>query len=708
MRRRTVCLLLGLVATMTLCHGSASSDDPPPRTERERDAERKRTIRSTARDLTIPPVGSWRRRLAAEKSPLKFLPKYFPDLFYDPFTKNRKEMVEALWRAARTGGDQAIAGPRGEGKTVIVECVTIYCVFVGEVRFPLLCAATGEFAGQMLTNIKTQLETNDLLYADYPEICHPIRALAGAPQRAGMQTVCGQRTMIKWSGPKLVLPTVPREAVQRDEQLRAGGAVFVAKGLDAAIRGVRHGKLRPDFVPIDDPETRESADSEKQTTQREKIIEQDLAGVGGPGKRLGRVMLTTVQNRKCLSYKYTDPKQKPSWHGKRYKLLEKKPDREDLWDEYVGLRHAGMQEGDEFARKAHRFYLKNRKTMDAGAVVTSPKRFVDEKLPDGSKQEVSALQACYNIIADRGQDHFDTEYQNDPPEDEGQIEGPDLTAWRVQSQLSGYPRGIIPPDCKCLTSGIDVGKYALHWVVDAWRADATGFRIDYGVQEVHGTTTKSDDKAIDQAVLRALYTWRDETLAEPYATADGTQMGVAMTLVDAHYRRDAVYHFVRQVGQKSFRAAMGMGQSGDGATKANFRMPAKKGSGKKLGHEWFESRQANGVRLIAMNSDFWKRWKEDRYLTPTDRPGTFLLYGDEPRPHLAMGKHIVAEREEEEFVRGRGLVRRWKAVSRNNHWKDADYMSAVAGNMRGIRLLGTEGARRGGRTRKRRVTYLDL
>jgi len=73
-----------------------------------------------------------------------------------------------------------------------------------------------------------------------------------------------------------------------------------------------------------------------------------------------------------------------------------------------------------------------------------------------------------------------------------------------------------------------------------------------------------------------------------------------------------------------------------------------------------------------------------------------------------MGKHIVAEREEEEFVRGKGLVRRWKALSRNNHWKDADYMSAVAANMRGIRLLGTEGARRRGRTGKRRVKYLDL
>ena len=42
-------------------------------------------------------------------------------------------------------------------------------------------------------------------------------------------------------------------------------------------------------------------------------------------------------------------------------------------------------------------------------------RFVSDKCPDGTQLEVSALQSAYNIIADRDREHFDTEYQNDPP-----------------------------------------------------------------------------------------------------------------------------------------------------------------------------------------------------------------------------------------------------------------------------------------------------
>lgn len=672
-----------------------------------RQAKREWAAKDRAReiDLTLPLVANWRRRLAAAKDPYRFLRVYFPTLFYQQFTKNRKEIVEAVMRAARYGGDQSIAAPRGEGKTTIVECLAVYCVFHGVLRFPLICAATGPDAERILANIKTQLETNVVLGADYPEVCYPIQQLAGAPQRANAQTVFGQRTRLKWSGSHVMLPRVPREAVERDCQMVAGGAVISTRGLDAAIRGVRYGELRPDLAIIDDPETRESVRSDRQTEGREQILEEDVAGLGGPSRHVARVMLTTVMRRGSLSYTFTDPQQKPSWHGKRYRLLEIPPKREDLWDEYQTLRQAGMADGDPMARKAHRFYLKNRKTMNAGALVSNPHRFSDERLPDKSKKEVSALQACYNVIADRGREHFDTEYQNDPP-DENMAGEFRLTVARVQKQLSRYPRGVVPPDCPYLTGAIDVGKYACHWVVDAWRADATRYRIDYGVQEVWGTAAQSEDHAVDQAILRALHEWREATLGSLYQAADGEERPVNLVLIDAHYRPEAVYQFCREVGQRTFRPSMGFGQSGDGATRANFTMPPKGNKGKKLGDRWFLSDQPSaGVWLVCIDVDHWKRWTHDRYLTPTDRPGASMLFGEEGHKHLSMAKHLTAEEEVEEFVRGKGVKRMWKPISRNNHWFDADYLSAVAASMLGVRLLKPPGAEGGPR---KRVKLSDL
>lgn len=656
-------------------------------TETERVEAYQAEKRAGERAVKIPPVANWPRRTRAVKDPYRFLRAYFAELFFQPFTRNRREIVEAIMRAAQYGGDQAIAAPRGEGKTTIIECLTIFCMLTGVLRFPLVCSKTAEDAGRLLSNIKRQLEENEKLAADFPEVCIPVRALEGAPQRANMQTVAGERTRIKWSGNHIMLPTIPREVLERDCQMLPAGAVLATRGMDAAIRGVRYGALRPDLAILDDPETRESAQSEKQREDREKIIEGDVGGLGGPTRRVARVMLTTIMHHDCLSFRYTDPTQKPSWHGKRYRLIEEMPDRTDLWDEYVSQRQAGQQDGDPHARRAHRLYRKDRKEMDRGAVLSNPDRYMKTKLPDGSRQELSALQACYNVIADWGWEHFATEYQNEPPQEE-EPEGFKLTAHRVKKQLSLYPKGVVPPECRVLTGAIDVGKYACHWVVDAWRADATGYRVDYGVQEVWGLATDSDDRAVDQAILRALNDWRETTLAKPYCEADGEERPIDLVLIDAHYRMEAVYRFCAEVGERGYRPAWGIGQSGDGATRASFTMPRQDQKTKKLGDHWFVSKQPSGIWLVCIDSDHWKRWKWDRYMTPTDRPGTFLLYGDTGSIHVAMSKHLTAEEEVEEFIRGKGLKRVWKQISRNNHWFDADYMSAVAASMLGIRLLG--------------------
>ncbi|MGA2619038.1 MAG: hypothetical protein ABSF26_15630 [Thermoguttaceae bacterium] len=57
--------------------------------------------------------------------------------------------------------------------------------------------------------------------------------------------------------------------------------------------------------------------------------------------------------------------------------------------------------------------------MDAGAVLANPNRFNNTFLPDGSQAEVSALQRYYNEVARIGQSAVSTEYDNNPPEEEG-------------------------------------------------------------------------------------------------------------------------------------------------------------------------------------------------------------------------------------------------------------------------------------------------
>jgi hypothetical protein len=260
----------------------------------------------------------------------KWLRHYVPEVFEYDFTENQTAIVDAILTAATEGGDQSIAAPRGDGKTSIAECVIVYCVLKGILLFPVIFSATGDDAERILGNIKQRLEENERLVEDYNEVCGPAKALEGQPNRANGQVVYGNigsvefgdtRSKIRWSGRQVVLPTIEVKGS------RATGSVIATRGLDAAVRGLRYLTKRPDLAVIDDPETRDIAgsDDDRQRHKLELKIDQDIAGCAGQTRRLARVVLTTIMSRKSLSYKLTDPEQKPSFRGKRFRYRSLRP-----------------------------------------------------------------------------------------------------------------------------------------------------------------------------------------------------------------------------------------------------------------------------------------------------------------------------------------------------------------------------------------------
>ena len=143
----------------------------------------------------------------------------------------------------------------------------------GILSFPLIAAATGPNVEQILANIKYQLERNQALADDYPEICDPILALDGTAQRGATQTANGKRTFLKWAQDYIVLPTV-RVPEHWDQRLRPGqlslgsGAVITTRGLDSAIRGVLAGTDAPTWSSSTTRKVRDSARSGVQTDLR--------------------------------------------------------------------------------------------------------------------------------------------------------------------------------------------------------------------------------------------------------------------------------------------------------------------------------------------------------------------------------------------------------------------------------------------------------
>lgn len=666
-------------------------------TEHERDATRKRQKRQSERDLSIPRPKNLRRRRRCLKDPYRFLETYFGHIFWQDWTDDRREMIDAIVAAATFSGDQAIAGPRGDGKTRLALFVSLFCVLAGRLQFPLIIGKSGKRAEIELQTLKNELEYNDLLAADFPEVCIPIRELGGWAARARMQTAGGENTRIEWATDHIILPTISVETLRKkcgwkktDDSL-AGAQIIASMGIEGPLRGLNYRNVRPDLAILDDVDDRESAASPSQTETRERIIDQDVAGLAGPGRRISRLMMCTLINRTCVAATYTDPALKPSWTGKRFRWLIQPPDRTDLWDQYIQLRNNRDPEADPYAREAHEFYRANRKLMDAGAVVSNPDRFVRDPLPDGEPAELSSLQSYYNLVADIGAENVATEYDNNPPEEE-QTRTSGLTSVTVASRLAGTERYVCPRETKALTLFVDLGKYRSHFTVLALLPNTAGIVIDYGVLHV----AQANAIGADEAILATLREFRDKLAADPYVTEDGEPREIDQAGIDCGWWGKAVYEFVRESG-RPWRPVMGV---------PAYQAKPRRRKGVRTGYEYYESYQpADRIWVVNTNVDYWKGRVHDGFQMPPRnddgslRSGSLTLWGDDPRTHRDSetgnyARQIMAEEWRQEPPKnGRPGKEGWYRIHDDNHYFDSTAGAQAMGALAGVVPIGAQSPR---------------
>lgn len=648
-----------------------------PKVDSDDVAGRMRLKRAESARVYIPEPADMQRRESCLRDPEKALRTYFASIFYNPFAKHHLAMMEAIWERCWSGGDKAVAAPRGDGKTQVTVAMAVLAVVATPIRFPVLIGNTLSKGRKLFKQFKSKFENSSkypLFHADFPEVCRCVVALRGAPQRANSQHVDGELTRIVWSQEQVVMPTVACDW----ETNSIGGKRVAYFGLDSAIRGEGFEEDRPDMAIIDDPETRAVAFSPTNLHYEiEEMIDGDVAGLAGPDKRMSRIVLTTIQNDHCYSARVTNPKLKPTFSGVRYGILLKWPTNKDLWDEYIAKRQQSQQEGDKDGFAATRFYVDNYDAMNEGAELSNPHRFVAGVNDQGNPIELDALQAFFNRIADWGVTRVLAELQNDPePEESEQSIG--LTAGLVQNRVSGLEQNELPPeDCK-ITVGLDIGKYHSHWTKIAWIGNAIGLVIDYGVMENPGMLTSTDSKAVELSLLAALLDWRTDIFAVNPPD---------FTMVDAGDYSDAVYEFVRRSPQMQIAASKGWDQG-------RFYLGKDSPERRTFVEAYASLQQNERLWLYNVNTEFWKGWVHERFITPAfndqqqRNEGSLSLFSSaDKRRHLSFAHHIVAEERRELFVPGKGLQRKWVKVNKNNHWLDATALACAGSAVIGIRLV---------------------
>jgi len=508
--------------------------DPAERYDVKRDRERDRQAANSrsGRDIgPCPAVVNPERRAKAMKSFRAFCESYFPERFVLKWSKDHLKVIDRIERSVLKGGRFAMAMPRGSGKTSLCEVAAIWALVTGARKFVMLVGASADAATENLESIKMELEANELLAEDFPEVCFPLQQLEGRANLCAGQHINGERTHIKYGKKELVLPTV--------EGSLASGGILRVRGITGRIRGAKFTRsdgtnVRPDLVIVDDPQTDASAKSDNQCTTRARIVAGAILGLAGPGKKIAAIMPCTVVRRGDMADQVLDRKLHFEWQGERTKLCYKFPDNEKLWEEYWEIRRQSMINGGD-GSEATDFYRKHRKEMDAGAEAAWPERF--------EPGEISAVQNIMNLRLSNEVAFF-AEYQNEPLVDSS-AEEELMTVAAIAAKVSGVAWAVVPNAATRLTCYIDVQHRLLYWLVAAWREDFTGSVIDYGAWPdqfrrhfVYRNVTKNlrtqYKAASDRAAIRAgLAGLCQHLLGKAWKSEGKTELRIEKAAIDA-------------------------------------------------------------------------------------------------------------------------------------------------------------------------------
>jgi len=328
-------------------------------------------IQASARPFPEDKQAQRARKAQAALSLDFFCRTYFPHYFGKPssslhqyFSKRYLDMIQ---RAVQEGvGDkEANAAPRGNAKSTWGTFgLPLWVAAFRKRKYPLIVSETRTQAESFLSFIKIELESNERLQQDFPELCG--------------------------EGP----------VWRSDQIITRNGVKIQAAGAGQKLRGLRHGSYRPDLVIVDDLENDESVESPDQRRKLENWFFKALMKIGQPDTVF--IVVGTILHYDSLLSKLLT---KPGWKGRKFKAVINWSPAVKLWEEWERI-FADLTVGKEVAEAAADNYFDTHKEEML--------RFTEVLWPE--------MEPYYYLMKMRVSDgpaYFESEKQNEPinPED---------------------------------------------------------------------------------------------------------------------------------------------------------------------------------------------------------------------------------------------------------------------------------------------------
>lgn len=647
-----------------------------------------------------------------------WLQTYFPESTgLGPFSTSHYGVIDSLESCLLGGGWYANSVFREFAKTSISEGSALWAILNAHRRFCPIFGADAGAADQILESMLMELNENDLLFEDFPEVCVAFRHLQGVWQKAPSQTYEGERTYIDQSGGNVILPTI-RLTPEASRALKipcnaqgftlCSGGILSSEGLLSAKRGKKHKRpdgtqQRPDAAIIDDPQTDRSAESPAEIGKRLRIIRKAIIPMAGQRKKLALIVNGTTIVVDDVMEQLLNPDLSKAWQGRRIPMLKSRSKNESMWiEDYARILTTWDRtdpSGQDRAReKASEFYVRNRDAMDEGAEATWHTCYSRDQ------REVSAIQHAYNVLLEQGEEVFESECQQKPKRIGASVD--EITLSEIISLSNGLARGVAPLWTERITIMTDVQDDAIYWLALATGDGFRGHVVDYGIypeqnsnsllyadvkrrlRDIYGGTMESALQSGLDDVIKNHYakTWSREGDGATFRPDVGADSSDNTTTVYAAVRPTAAIPTKgRAVGAKQ-------------AQWVDF--PEREGEQISREYHWLlgPTKASKGLRLFQYDVNWWKTFVTRRMRTPKNAHGSLSLFG-QPADHVHFATHCKGEYSKAVTVDGRTVIEWMQLPGKDNHLWDclvgAHALAARSGaNLTGVTIVSSQPVRR--------------
>lgn len=280
------------------------------------------------------------RREVGGKSLIAFGEVYLQKSFQLPPSRMHLELAAALEDMVTARGARAAwAAPRGHAKSTLVTLAyVLWCICYGKESYIIIWSSSEQRANELLQHVKEQLETNEDLRTDFPELNPLLHGRQVKPYRQNLITV-GMASPVR----------------------------VASYGVQKAARGTRSGANRPGLIILDDIESEEGCESPDQRDKLKRWFKKTILNMGD--KRTNVILLGTIIHYDSLLADYTTGRS-PGWDARTFRAVEKWSDHEDLWKKWQAV-YSGYDTWNRGRGKdaAAAYFKRHRKKMLAGTKV---------------------------------------------------------------------------------------------------------------------------------------------------------------------------------------------------------------------------------------------------------------------------------------------------------------------------------------------------